>query len=78
MDSIPDITVSVESAVYRAIKDVMQAIHDEHGIIVESVRLSWLDFSVCGYRPRSVVNQVAIESRLEFSDVPGPAESRQR
>ena len=41
----PRITVAVESSIHDALKDVMQAIADQHKIKVESVSIHWIDAS---------------------------------
>jgi hypothetical protein len=70
MAEIPKVTVAVESAVYGALNEVLQAIQDQHGIVVDRVCVCWLDVSVVGVRPRSVITQISIESRQKFSDIP--------
>lgn len=67
MAEMPEITVAVESVVYQAIKDVLQAIQDQHGIIVEVVRVSWDTVSVIGSPSRSVVVEIDLDSRKTFS-----------
>lgn len=67
MAEMPEITVAVESVVYQAIKDVLQAIQDQHGIIVEVVRVSWDNVSVIGSPSRSVVVEIDLDSRKTFS-----------
>lgn len=67
MAEMPEITVAVESVVYQAIKDVLQAIQDQHGIIVQGVRVSWADVSVIGSPSRSVVVEIDLDSRKTFS-----------
>lgn len=66
MAEMPEITVVVESVMFNAIKDVLQAIHDQHGIIVEGVRVSWVDIAVIGSPLRSVIVEVEIDSRKAF------------
>lgn len=67
MAEMPIINVAVEAVVFDAIKDMLQAIHDQHGIIVQGVRVSWADVSVIGSPSRSVVVEVDLDSRKKFS-----------
>lgn len=39
------ITVTVEQAIHARMREFCQAIADEHGIMIESARLSWIDIS---------------------------------
>ena len=67
MAEAPKINVAVEAVVFNAIKDVLQAIHDQHGVIVEGVRASWVDVSGIGSPSRSVVVEIDLDSRKAFS-----------
>lgn len=76
MAIIQDMTVSVESAIYGALKTVLQAICDQHGIVVDHVSVSWTDISVLGSRPRSVVSGISVQASQVYSDIPAPAGDR--
>lgn len=78
MASMPEMSVAVESTIHDAIRAVLQVIHDRQGIVVESIRVSWLDVSVHGHRPRSEVTQISIDSHQSFSDVPMPVDGETR
>lgn len=67
MAEAPKINVAVEAVVFDTIKDVLQAIHDQHGIIMDGVRASWVDVSGIGFQSRSVVVEIDLDSRKAFS-----------
>ena len=56
------IAVAVEKAVHNAMREMAQAIWDQHGICVKSVRISWVDMSSIG-KPRDLlVDEIEAET----------------
>lgn len=60
-----DITVSVEKAVHNVMHDAVQAIYDQHGIIVHGVNVEWVDVSTMG-QPKMVVTGINVDSRTTY------------
>ena len=52
-----EIMVAVEKAVHNALRELAQAIWDQHGVCVESAFFSWVDVSAPG-EPRLIVTDV--------------------
>lgn len=57
--------VSVEKAVHNAVHEMMQAIYDQHGIIVHGVNVHWLDISTHN-QSKMVVAEINIDSRTKY------------
>lgn len=46
--NLPDVTVdggATEATIHAAIGQALQKVSDEHGVQIENVRASWIDFS---------------------------------
>lgn len=64
--ALGEITVAIESVIHDTIAKVVQAIQDEHGIMVNAIRIDWLDVSsagLCAFR----VSSISIDSTTKVS-----------
>jgi len=65
MAEIPKITVIVEQAVSSALREVLQAVMDQHGIRIDQLSARWIDISTPADE-RALVGQLEITSTTRF------------
>ena len=58
--------VSVEKVIHDSIRETLQMLVDDHGIMVNNVYVGWLDLSQAD-KPRHVVNRLTIETETSLS-----------
>lgn len=56
-----EVTVAVERAVHNVLREMAQALWNEHGICLKGVRFSWVDLSTPA-EPRLTVAEVEAET----------------
>ncbi len=66
MAEVPTITVSVEAAIHQALRDSLQKIYDEHGVLVRRAHIDWVDMTCHGTGPRHVVERVELDTSKAF------------
>ena len=63
MASMPEITVSIEASLHRALQTVLQSLAKEHGVRVTDVRVEWyVGRMVGGGEPQAAIKGIQIVS----------------
>lgn len=65
MNANLEVKVAIERAIHDRLRDVIQAIADQHGIRVESVSVDWSTHRAFGEKPAHTVSTISAQTRSE-------------
>jgi len=55
------VTVAVERAAHDGVRELVRILWEEHGIILKSARISWIDVSTAS-EPKMLINDIELET----------------